>query len=496
MGAIPNFTVNPPQIPNAMDQASNVMRLKMLMGQQQMLPYQMEQQQAAAQSAQVEAAMKELQLKTMQGVNAYWSNPDKYQPSEEENQGNFKSVAAPAPVSGPITAPAAGTTTSAQGVPPDRLATLLGVQSDDPIMTQIRGMMKAGVPFPGAIAEAQNTLNFRKGVASMNEEQQKVLGTSLSNLKTIAAPILAETDANKKQALIDQARPGLMEWAKFDPSVAQIIPGLNAGNFDAFANRVGAEVEALGVTKAKLENTKTASEAAGAQQKIIPPGAAMSPEQAAEANKQIAVETNPEIQANKIATAKAEGISRANIEAAMMRGSNAALANVPPHLVAPATEAATKAGQDFAQAKSVSDRLAAMMEAAKKGNVVSYQLIPQEGALQVTTSQGVHRINMAEIQNYGGGSLWQRLEGHIGKQLSGKSIPASVLDDMSEMQKIQLEGAQTKYENSLNTINQAYGSSFKPVEMKDLKSAAATPITRMYQGHTYAQQPDGSWKLQ
>ena len=107
-----------------------------------------------------------------------------------------------------------------------------------------------------------------------------------------------------------------------------------------------------------------------------------------------------------------------------------------------------------------------MMEAAKQGNVVSYQLIPQEGALQLTTSQGVHRINMAEIQNYGGGSLWQRMEGHIGKQLTGKSIPDSVLNDMADMQKIQQQGAQSKYENTLKTINQNYGSNFKPIPIE------------------------------
>lgn len=172
----------------------------------------------------------------------------------------------------------------------------------------------------------------------------------------------------------------------------------------------------------------------------------------------------------RIATAQAEGAARANIEAQMARGSNAALANVPPHLVAPATAAASKAGEDYAQAKSVSDRLSAMMDAAKKGNVVSYQLIPQEGALQVTTSQGVHRINMAEIQNYGGGSLWQRLQGHIGKQLTGKSIPESVLNDMKEMQEVQAKGSREQYNNKLKTINQSYGSEFKPVEMDNFNT--------------------------
>ena len=182
-------------------------------------------------------------------------------------------------------------------------------------------------------------------------------------------------------------------------------------------------------------------------------------------------ETNPAVQANKIATAREEGIARASVEAQVARGSNAALAQVPPHLVGPATSDATKAGEEFAQSKSVSDRLAAMMDDAKKGNVVSYQLLPQEGALQLVTSQGIKRINMAEIQNYGGGSLWQKMEGHIGKALTGESIPSSVLSDMGEMQDIQRRGSTEKYNNSLKTINQNYGSNFKPVTMENTVGA-------------------------
>ena len=155
----------------------------------------------------------------------------------------------------------------------------------------------------------------------------------------------------------------------------------------------------------------------------------------------------------------------------MARGSNAAVAQVAPHLVAPATEAATKAGIEFAQAKSVSDRLSAIMDAAKKGNVVSYQLLPEEGALQVVTAQGIHRINTAEIANYGGGSLWQRMQGHIGKALTGESIPSSVLSDMDEMQGIMARGSQEKYTNTLKTINQSYGSKFEPITPDSLPAA-------------------------
>lgn len=192
----------------------------------------------------------------------------------------------------------------------------------------------------------------------------------------------------------------------------------------------------------------------------------------AEAQKQISVETNPQVMQAKVRTAAAEGAARAQVEAQIARGSNAALSQVPPHLIGPATAAATKAGTDYVQAQSVSQRLQEMMDAARNGNVVSYQLIPQEGALQVTTSQGVHRINMAEIQNYGGGSLWQQLQGHLGKALSGKSIPSSVLNDMQQMQAIQQRGSQAKYENDLKQINQNYGANFQPIQYTSTAASA------------------------
>jgi len=198
--------------------------------------------------------------------------------------------------------------------------------------------------------------------------------------------------------------------------------------------------------------------------------------------KDVAVATNPQVQQGRVAVATAEGQARANVEAQAARGSNAALAQVPPHLVVPATAASEKAAADFAQAQSVTQRLNDMMDAAKnKGNVIAYQIIPEEGTLQITTSQGVHRINKTEIDQYaGGGSLWQRLEGHAGKELSGKSIPDSVLNDMADIQKIQAKGAQSKYENTLKGINQNYGSNFKPVDMGQASSQNAnqSPASR------------------
>jgi len=50
-----------------------------------------------------------------------------------------------------------------------------------------------------------------------------------------------------------------------------------------------------------------------------------------------------------------------------------------------------------------------------------------------------------------------------------------VLDDMAEMQKIQAQGSQTKYNNTLKTINQTYGANFQPVKMDELNGPRPNP---------------------
>ena len=251
--------------------------------------------------------------------------------------------------------------------------------------------------------------------------------------------------------------------AKYAQSLPPQYPG--PAQLQILNHSLMLEKDVIDDVKQKNEGPGQIAHSQVEQQNVIPPGGGLSPATGQKVLQDIAVQTNPQIQQGKVNVATAEGIARANIEAQIARGSNASLAMVPPHLVAPATAAATKAGEDYAQAQSVSQRLQAIMDDAKKGNVVSYQLLPEEGALQVVTAQGIHRINMAEIQNYGGGSYLQALEGHIGKALTGKSIPDSVLNDMGDMQRIMAEGSQTKYQNTLSTINQYYGSKFQPVQM-------------------------------
>lgn len=281
--ALPSFQVTPP---DPFGQAGKMMQLRDLMQQSryraQMQPLQLEQQRQANDTAAIENEMKNLQLQGQKALTEYWKNPDQYSSPASDFEHN------------------------------DALAGMLGIDPADPLMGTVRSQIKAGVPAPMAFAEAKNTLQVRQEWSKATQEQQSVLKNAFEQLREIAGPIQSETNANKKQQMIDQALPGLARWAQFDPAIAQVIPTLHAGNFDAFANRIGAEEKAMGFKKA-------AAEASSAEQKVIPPGQAMSPEMKGDVAK--AVEIAKQEQPLKIAQVRAEAEAR---QAAMQGDPSAA----------------------------------------------------------------------------------------------------------------------------------------------------------------------------
>ena len=167
------------------------------------------------------------------------------------------------------------------------------------------------------------------------------------------------------------------------------------------------------------------------------------------AQKALTLETN-----QKLAVAKAA-----------QQGLPAGLANVAPHLVAPAAADAQKAGADYVNAKQGADDMQTFVSLAKSGNKIAYAYAPTEGVLSFNTSRGVKRVNLPEIQSYGGaGSAGDRVAAFFGKNISGASIPDDILNDMASIHEAVRANAQKAYGDRLQVINSTYGSSFKPVE--------------------------------
>jgi hypothetical protein len=113
-----------------------------------------------------------------------------------------------------------------------------------------------------------------------------------------------------------------------------------------------------------------------------------------------------------------------------------------------------KAQENYRGAEATANMQREFIKEAKGGNKAAVKIVPLEGALEITTSQGVHRINRTEVEQYGGaGSLWDKINGAIGKGLTGKDIPDNVLNDMDrmtqEVQKNAWERYNGEYEDNI-----------------------------------------------
>jgi hypothetical protein len=154
------------------------------------------------------------------------------------------------------------------------------------------------------------------------------------------------------------------------------------------------------------------------------------------------------------------------IAAAQAANANApaALQGVAPHLVVPASAAYNKAALDFAKAHESAQNMSDFIQQAKSGNKEAVRIVPLQGALEITTAQGVHRINRTEVDQYGSaGSLYDKLAGKLGGAISGKNITDSVLDDMDALQKTVSANAAKLHANEVKGINTTYGSKFQPM---------------------------------
>src|SRR5207245_2469426 len=128
---------------------------------QQLAPLQVQEQQQRNQQQQTANAMAALQFKTAQAENEYWSHPEKYSVDPEDATGDH-----------------------------NRMAGMLGLDSDDPVAGMMRGMMKAGVPGPVALHYGQSSVEFRKTANQASQESQKLLDDAWAHVQKLAAPIM------------------------------------------------------------------------------------------------------------------------------------------------------------------------------------------------------------------------------------------------------------------------------------------------------------------
>lgn len=148
----------------------------------------------------------------------------------------------------------------------------------------------------------------------------------------------------------------------------------------------------------------------------------------------------------------------------------AGVAGVPPAFHGVAKVLVPKAVGDaqaidakYSETKTATDNTLSLINAARQGNVSAAALVPLQTALNVTTSQGVHRINRTEVdQVSGAGSAYDRAEGFWGKWTAGQPIPPSVLTDTETVIRAYAKGAQSKHTADIRSLNRNYGSTVDP----------------------------------
>jgi hypothetical protein len=402
---LPSFQTNIPAPPNPVDAYAKMLQLKGLQSsqalQQQLAPLQVQEQQQRVQGGQTENALKDIQLRTAQAENDYWSHPDKYD-SDPNKEGATDDY---------------------------RVERMLGIDPADPVAGMVRGMIKAGVPGPVALHYGQSSVEFRKTANQATQEQQKVIDDAWTHMEKIAAPIMAATDPEVKAQLIAQAKPSLNEWAAFDPSLKGIIPQLNVQNFDAFANRIGAQKEAHDFTKGIAETRKSQLEVAppSADQlatftdKTIPSFASLRPEQKnafiAEAKTARTVDELNKVVERADSTDKAEQMHADSLaQTAALKGQTFGQQGLKEN-----DKTWTDPQHGYLQTLSQANLGKAAIKAGADGNGLLTSLEPTMAVLGMNSFAGVHRISPAEAQAAGAPGGWaERFSAWASKAATGK----------------------------------------------------------------------------
>ncbi len=116
-----------------------------------------------------------------------------------------------------------------------------------------------------------------------------------------------------------------------------------------------------------------------------------------------------------------------------------------------------KAEGAYRTAEQGANGLRAMVDNAKVGDKMSARMLPLEGALEITTAQGVHRINRTEVDQFaGGGNLFDRLAGMLKGAATGVPFTPEILNSMAHLADIQQKGAYDNYKGAYDSATNRY----------------------------------------
>ncbi len=288
---LPNYNVQQPQIPSAMEQYGKMLQLKSLLGQQQMQPLQQQEAQQDIQSKSLQNQQQQLQLQSQQAMIKAWSDPDFLKGFTGTDKAE----------------------SSGLGFDPDAMTKSLITKGVLP---------KDALALTGQFVDrSQKMAATAKDIAQTGEANAATAQKGYGVLADRIGGILDAPTA-KAPAMLDQLKQDLMQNPKLFPGVPPVDLGhvyrADIEHLPAIASVIGLDAKIADFHKAKAEATT-------AEQKVIPPGGGLSQdaqqqvgvrqaEIPAEVAKEVAVATNPAVQQGKVNVATAEGRARQLVE--------------------------------------------------------------------------------------------------------------------------------------------------------------------------------------
>jgi hypothetical protein len=158
--------------------------------------------------------------------------------------------------------------------------------------------------------------------------------------------------------------------------------------------------------------------------------------------------------------------------AALARGTNPALANVPKELITPASAAAEKASTKYSALNSQIGNLKAQIAAARTGDELANAFAPTASILGSNAFFGTHRIAPAEAQAMGPhlGSVARQFDTFFSKLTKGE-LPEDSRKEFDALVDRLATAAGNEYKDSLAVTNHVYGSDFKPMQLSGSQPA-------------------------
>jgi hypothetical protein len=432
--------VKPPQPTNPLEDFQRILQIKNLQNQQALAPGQLQEQQNTLQQQKLELQ-----------DDATWRN-------------SFQKL----------------------GDPDSGITDLDGVMKD---------ALKSGVGAKSYTGMAQQITQMKQGYAKLGKDQLDNLNTLNSQVADLYKGVLAVPSGPKRvqaqQQAVRQATDLVNSSGWMDPTMKQHmlgqitqVPTDQPLDDDHLQQQIGLTAMHSELATEAEKNSiaaKNQAEVPGAQAKSLqeqqqanlgPTGRAMAGNefyQAAGGNQQAQ-------QAINLGTAQKVAVAQAGV------------ANVPPqfhgvapHLIPKVISDSQAIDQKYSETKTATDNTLGLINAARQGNVSAAALVPLQTALNVTTSQGVHRINRTEVdQVSGAGSALDRVEGFWGKYTQGQPIPPQVLNDIETVIKAYSQGARSKHATDVKSLNRNYGSNVDPDAMDQGGSSGGSGATHRY----------------